>query len=172
MELARVGSSARLRSCSFRHRGRPDAALPIAAGIGAASLVRPLSVRSGLLVREIPVLFLIMGIAIQSCKQPSRETDTLRRGMEDDGVPDSLPTVEAVPWFSVGIACLRTGSRPLVWGGVGMARARGVVSGLVVLALPGIIAPGTVDRAVIVRDLPIMVSVTLFLNPWVPVSPS
>jgi hypothetical protein len=92
--------------------------------------------------------------------------------MEDDGVPDSLPTVEAVPWFSVGIACLRTGSRPLVWGGVGMARARGVVSGLVVLALPGIIAPGTVDRAVIVRDLPIMVSVTLFLNPWVPVSPS
>jgi Ca2+/Na+ antiporter len=32
-----------------------------------------------------------------------------------------------------------------------------------VLALPGIIAPGSVDRAVVVRDFPIMVGVTLLL---------
>jgi len=32
-----------------------------------------------------------------------------------------------------------------------------------VLALPGIIAPGEVDRAIIVRDFPIMVGVTLLL---------
>ena len=32
-----------------------------------------------------------------------------------------------------------------------------------VLALPGIIAPGPVDRSVIVRDFPIMLGVTLLL---------
>lgn len=125
-----------------------------AAVIGAASLVRPLSVCSGLLIREIPVLFLIIGTAMQSRKQPSDETDALRRGMEEGCVPDSWPTAKTVAWISGGIAWLVTGSRVLVWGGVGMARALGIGQ-LVVLALPGIIAPGMVDRAVIVRHLPI-----------------
>jgi len=203
--------------------------------LGAAALVRPLSVHSRLLVREIPVLFLIMAIAwgflwdgelsrpegllllaglfllvawisTQGRKHLDPELDALSRGVEEDGIPESLPTVKAVAWFSLGMVCLLVGSRALVWGGVGMARGLGVselVVGLTlvalgtslpelaasvaaarrgeddiavgnvigsnmfnllgVLALPGIIAPGTVDRSIIVRDFPIMAGVTLLL---------
>ncbi|MGB8222045.1 MAG: calcium/sodium antiporter [Polyangiales bacterium] len=203
--------------------------------LGAAACVRPLSVHSRLILREIPVLFLVMAvawtflwdgvltrveglllfaglfglifwIATQSRKQGAAELAVLERSGEEDGIPDSLPTAAAVAWFSVGFVCLLAGSRALVWGGVGMARALGVselVVGLSlvalgtslpelaasvaaarrgeddiavgnvigsnmfnllgVLALPGIIAPGAVDRSVIVRDFPIMVCVTLLL---------
>jgi cation:H+ antiporter len=203
--------------------------------LGAAACVRPLSVHSRLILREIPVLFLVMAVAwtflwdgvltrvegllliaglfgllswigMQSRKQGAAEAVSLEPSGEADGIPDSLPTAAAVAWFSVGFVCLLAGSRALVWGGVGMARALGVselVVGLSlvalgtslpelaasvaaarrgeddiavgnvigsnmfnllgVLALPGIIAPGAVDRSVIVRDFPIMVCVTLLL---------
>lgn len=203
--------------------------------LGSAALVRPLSVHSRLLIREIPVLFLVMAVAwaflwdgelsrieglllfaglfilvawisTQSRRQSIDESDPLTRGAEERGIPQALPTARAVTWSALGLVCLLAGSRALVWGGVGMARALGVtelVVGLTlvalgtslpelaasvaaarrgeddiavgnvvgsnmfnllgVLALPGIIAPGTVDRAVIVRDFPIMAGVTLLL---------
>jgi cation:H+ antiporter len=203
--------------------------------LGAAALVRPLSIHSRLLVREIPVLFLIMAIAwaflwdeelsrveglvlltglfalvawisAQGRKGPTADLDALAGGIVDDDVPDSLSTAKAIGLLSVGLAFLLVGSRVLVWGAVGIARDLGVselVVGLTlvalgtslpelaasvaaarrdeqdiaignvvgsnmfnllgVLGLPGIIAPGSVDRAVIVRDFPIMLGVTLLL---------
>ena len=203
--------------------------------LGAAAVVHPLAIHSRLLIREIPVLFLTMGIAwaflwdqelsraegltllagmfvlvgwisAQGRKEPATEGTAPGAGPEDDTIPGSLPTVRAIALFSVGLVALLVGSRVLVWGGVSIARDLGVselVVGLTlvalgtslpelaasvaaarrdeediaignvvgsnmfnllgVLALPGIIAPGSVDRSVTVRDFPIMVGVTLLL---------
>jgi cation:H+ antiporter len=202
--------------------------------LGAAAVVHPLSIHSRLLVREIPVLLLIMAIAWaflwdeelsraeglvllaglfvlvawiskQSRKQPAVGPQA-SAGLEDFNIPDSLPTAKAIALFSLGLAFLLVGSRVLVWGAVGIARDLGVselVVGLTlvalgtslpelaasvaaarrdeqdiaignvvgsnmfnllgVLGLPGIIAPGSVDRSVIVRDFPIMLGATLLL---------
>ena len=203
--------------------------------LGATALVHPLRVHSRLLIREIPVLFLSMAvgwfflwdgeltrteglillagmfvliawISMQGRKQQAEEPEASARGFEDDGIPDSMPTIKAVAIFSVGLVCLLLGSRVLVWGAVGIARELGVselVVGLTlvalgtslpelaasvaaarrgeddiavgnvvgsnmfnllgVLALPGIIAPGAVNRAIVARDFPIMAGVTLLL---------
>lgn len=203
--------------------------------LGAAALVHPLSIHSGLLIREIPVLFVSMAIGwaflwdgelsriegivllcglfalvawmiIESRQRPAKEPDVLTGGFEDDDIPEALPMYKAIVTLSVGLIFLLLGSRVLVWGGVGIARGIGVselVVGLTlvalgtslpelaasvaaarrgeediavgnvvgsnmfnllgVLALPGIIAPGRVDRSVIVRDFPVMVGATLLL---------
>lgn len=203
--------------------------------LGTAAMVHPLSVHSRLLVREIPVLFLAMGVAwaflwdgdlsqvegvlllsgmflllawigMQGSKPTASNAPSPVGGFEDDDIPDSLPTFKAVALFGIGLVCLLVGSRILVWGAVGIAMDLGVselVVGLTlvalgtslpelaasvaaarrgeediavgnivgsnmfnllgVLALPGIIAPGEVDRAVIVRDFPIMAGATLLL---------
>ncbi len=201
--------------------------------LGAAAMVSPLTVHSRLLIREIPLLFVAMAvgwaflydlelsraegfalmaglfalvfwIGIEARKETGN--DELAASFEDDDIPSSLPTGNAVASFSIGLVALLVGSRVLVWGGVSLARGLGVselVIGLTlvalgtslpelaasvaaarrgeqdiavgnvvgsnlfnllgVLALPGIIAPGAVDRAIIVRDFPIMVGVTLLL---------
>jgi cation:H+ antiporter len=203
--------------------------------LGAAALVKPLSVHSRLLIREIPVLFLSMAvgwfflwdgelsrvegiilltglfvliawISMQGRKQEAEPPEVSTGGFEDDEIPDSLPTAKGVATFLVGLVVLLVGSRVLVWGAVGLARDLGVselVVGLTlvalgtslpelaasvaaarrgepdiavgnvvgsnmfnllgVLALPGIIAPGPVDRVVVVRDFPIMAGVTVLL---------
>jgi cation:H+ antiporter len=203
--------------------------------LGAAALVKPLSVHSRLLIREIPVLFLSMAvgwfflwdgelsrvegiilltgmfvmiawISMQGLKQQAEGPVASTGGFEDDEIPDSLPTVKGVATFLVGLVFLLVGSHVLVWGAVGIARDLGVselVVGLTlvalgtslpelaasvaaarrgepdiavgnvvgsnmfnllgVLALPGIIAPGPVDRVVVVRDFPIMAGVTVLL---------
>ncbi|MFW2388033.1 MAG: calcium/sodium antiporter [Polyangiales bacterium] len=203
--------------------------------LGAAAMVHPLSVHSRLLAREIPVLFLAMGVAwaflwdgnlsqvegvlllsgmflllawigMQGRKTNPSTAPSPVGGFEDDDIPDSLSNFKAFALFAIGLVCLLVGSRILVWGAVGIAIDLGVselVVGLTlvalgtslpelaasvaaarrgeediavgnivgsnmfnllgVLALPGIIAPGEVDRAVIVRDFPIMAGVTLLL---------
>ena len=203
--------------------------------LGAAALVKPLSVHSRLLIREIPVLFLSMAvgwfflwdgelsrvegiilltgmfvliawISMQGRKQQAEDPVASTGGFEDDEIPDSLPTAKGVATFLVGLVFLLVGSHVLVWGAVGIARDLGVselVVGLTlvalgtslpelaasvaaarrgepdiavgnvvgsnmfnllgVLALPGIIAPGPVDRVVVVRDFPIMAGVTVLL---------
>ena len=203
--------------------------------LGAAALVKPLSVHSRLLIREIPVLFLSMAvgwfflwdgelsrvegiilltgmfvliawISMQGRKQQAEGPVASTGGFEDDEIPDSLPTAKGVATFLVGLVFLLVGSHVLVWGAVGIARDLGVselVVGLTlvalgtslpelaasvaaarrgepdiavgnvvgsnmfnllgVLALPGIIAPGPVDRVVVVRDFPIMAGVTVLL---------
>ena len=203
--------------------------------LGAAALVRPLRVHSRLIMREIPVLFLCMGVAwfflsdgeltrtegfvllsgmfvliawigMQGRHQRAEESEASVGAFAEDDIPDALPTAKAVAIFSVGLVFLLLGSRLLVWGAVGIARDLGVtelVVGLTlvalgtslpelaasvaaarrgeddiavgnvigsnmfnllgVLALPGIIAPGAVNRAIITRDFPIMAGVTLLL---------
>ena len=203
--------------------------------LGAAALVRPLRVHSRLIMREIPVLFLCMGVAwfflsdaeltrtegfillsgmfvliawigMQGRQQQVEEPEASVGAFAEDDIPDALPTAKAVAIFSVGLVVLLLGSRLLVWGAVGIARDLGVtelVVGLTlvalgtslpelaasvaaarrgeddiavgnvigsnmfnllgVLALPGIIAPGAVNRAIITRDFPIMAGVTLLL---------
>ena len=203
--------------------------------LGVAAMVHPLSVHARLLIREIPILFLAMGVAWaflwdgelsqvegmlllagmflllawigKQARQPNAAAEAVPiGGFDDDDIPDSLPTSKAVALFLVGLASLLVGSRILVWGAVRIAIDLGVselVVGLTlvalgtslpelaasvaaarrgeediavgnivgsnlfnllgVLALPGIIAPGEVDRAVIVRDFPIMAGVTLLL---------
>jgi cation:H+ antiporter len=203
--------------------------------LGAAALVRPLSIHSRLLIREIPILFLTMAVAwaflwdgelsrvegllllfgmfllvawigTQGRKEDPGYSDPPADAFADDDIPSSLPTAKAIVLFSVGLLLLLAGSRVLVWGAIGIARDLGVselIVGLTlvalgtslpelaasvaaarrgeqdiavgnvvgsnmfnllgVLALPGIIAPGEVDRSIIVRDFPIMVGVTLLL---------
>jgi cation:H+ antiporter len=203
--------------------------------LGAAALVRPLSIHARLLIREIPILFVSMAVAWaflwngelsrtegllllfgmfllvawigrQGGKADPGYSDPPPGAFEHDDIPDSLHTGKAIVLFSVGLLLLLVGSRILVWGALHIARDLGVselVIGLTlvalgtslpelaasvaaarrgeqdiavgnvvgsnmfnllgVLALPGLIAPGEVDRSIIVRDFPIMVGVTLLL---------
>jgi cation:H+ antiporter len=203
--------------------------------LGAAAFAKPLSVHSRLLIREIPVLFLVMALALaflwdgelsrvegfvlfagmfaliawisfQGREEESQAINDPALAFEDDQIPSSLPTPRAIALLLVGLLVLLAGSRVLVWGAVGIARGLGVselVVGLSlvalgtslpelaasvaaarrgepdiavgnvvgsnmfnllgVLGLPGIIAPGEVDRSVIFRDFPIMVGATLLL---------
>ncbi|MGD8318169.1 MAG: calcium/sodium antiporter [Myxococcales bacterium] len=202
--------------------------------LGAAALAGPLSVHSRLLIREIPILFLSMGLAwwflwdgvlsrtegfilltgmillvawisAEARLEQGEASVAVGSDLEHD-IPDSLPAIKAIGLFLVGLVCLLVGSRVLVWGAVAIAHDLGVselVVGLTlvalgtslpelaasvaaarrnepdiavgnvvgsnifnllgVLALPGIIAPGHVDRSVIHVDFPIMVGVTILL---------
>ena len=203
--------------------------------LGAAAVVAPISVHSRLLIREIPILLLAMAVAwaflwdselsriegfillggllavvawltLAALRDQAGDAEVLAGGVEDDEIPQSLPTPQAVGLFALGLVFLLVGSRVLVWGAVGIARDLGVselVVGLTlvalgtslpelaasvaaarrgeddiaignvvgsnifnllgVLALPGLIAPGPVDRSVTFRDVPIMVGTTLLM---------
>ncbi len=203
--------------------------------LGAAALVSPMSVHSRLLLREIPILLLAMAMAwaflwdgrltrveglslfaglvavaawltFAALRGQAGDAGALTEGLDDDEIPDSLPSAKAVGLWTIGLVCLLVGSRVLVWGAAGIARDLGVselVVGLTivalgtslpelaasvaaarrgeddiaignvvgsnifnllgVLALPGVIAPGEVDRSVMVRDVPIMVGTALLM---------
>ncbi|MBT8480761.1 MAG: sodium:calcium antiporter, partial [Myxococcales bacterium] len=123
--------------------------------LGAAALVRPLSIHSRLLIREIPVLFLSMAVAwaflwdgelsrlegvllivgmflliawigTQGRKADPGYSDPPPDAFVDDDIPDALPTAKAIVLFSVGLVLLLAGSRVLVWGAIGIARDLGV----------------------------------------------
>ena len=66
----------------------------------------------------------------------------------------------SLPELAASVAAARRGEQDIA---VGNVVGSNMFNLLGVLALPGIIAPGAVDRAVIVRDFPIMVGVTLLL---------
>lgn len=133
--------------------------------LGAAALVRPLRVHSRLLIRELPVLLAIMGlawfflrddsldrfegavllsgmvlligwIALQG-KRGGEDTDPLAAALGEE-IPAAVPISIAVLWFAVGLLFLLVGSRVLVWGAVEIAADVGVselVIGLTVVAL-------------------------------------
>lgn len=66
----------------------------------------------------------------------------------------------SLPELAASVAAARRGEQDIA---VGNVVGSNLFNLLGVLALPGIIAPGAVDRAIIVRDFPIMVGVTLLL---------
>ncbi len=66
----------------------------------------------------------------------------------------------SLPELATSVAAARRGEDDIA---VGNVVGSNMFNLLGVLALPGIIAPGTVDRAIIVRDFPIMVGVTVLL---------
>ncbi len=66
----------------------------------------------------------------------------------------------SLPELATSVAAARRGEQDIA---VGNVVGSNMFNLLGVLALPGIIAPGEVDRSIIVRDFPIMVGVTLLL---------
>ena len=66
----------------------------------------------------------------------------------------------SLPELAASVAAARHGEHDIA---VGNVVGSNMFNLLGVLALPGIIAPGSVDRAIIVRDFPIMVGTTLLL---------
>lgn len=66
----------------------------------------------------------------------------------------------SLPELAASVAAARRGEQDIA---VGNVVGSNMFNLLGVLALPGIIAPGEVDRAIVVRDFPIMVGVTLLL---------
>ena len=66
----------------------------------------------------------------------------------------------SLPELAASIAAARRGEQDIA---VGNVVGSNMFNLLGVLALPGIIAPGPVDRSIVVRDFPIMVGVTLLL---------
>ncbi len=66
----------------------------------------------------------------------------------------------SLPELAASVAAARRGEQDIA---VGNVVGSNMFNLLGVLALPGIIAPGEVDRSIIVRDFPIMVGVTLLL---------
>ena len=81
----------------------------------------------------------------------------------------------SLPELAASVAAARRGEQDIA---VGNVVGSNMFNLLGVLGLPGIIAPGEVDRSVIVRDFPIMAGVTLLLplmastntapRPWMP----
>jgi len=66
----------------------------------------------------------------------------------------------SLPELAASVAAARRGEQDIA---VGNVVGSNMLNLLGVLALPGIISPGEVDRVVILRDFPIMVGVTLLL---------
>ena len=122
--------------------------------LGAAALVRPLRVHSRLLIRELPVLLLIMLVAwiflwndrlsraegvillvgmvvlvmwigFQGRKESDQDADPLIAGLGDE-TPRSSSTWKSLLWLTTGLLFVLVGSRALVWGAVGIARGVGV----------------------------------------------
>ncbi len=204
----------------------------IALILGITALVAPLSVHSGTLRREFPILLTIMAVSflllwdgsldmmdggilvggmvvmlllVVRLGLKSRASDPMKEEYDAE-IPTDMSTSRALVWTLLGLVVLVASSRLTVWGSVEIARALGVsdliigltivalgtslpelaasvmsalkgehdiavgnVIGsnmfnlLAVLGLPGLIAPGPVDSAVLSRDYPIMISLTLIL---------
>jgi cation:H+ antiporter len=132
--------------------------------LGASAMVGLLRIHSRLLRREIPILFVSMGIswlflwdgvlsrgeglalfagliamvvwlAVQGRNEAAEGVEVAAASFEDDDIPDSLPTGKAVALFVIGLVCLLVGSRLLVWGGVELATSLGVSELVVGLTL-------------------------------------
>jgi len=137
----------------------------IALILGVTALVAPLTVESGMLRREYPLLMAVsllaflllydgsldqidgvllliglmisLGLLIRLSQQQQGGADRLAVEIEAD-LPPSLSTAAASGWFLVGLVVLVTGSRSLVWGSVEVATALGVsdlVIGLTIVAV-------------------------------------
>jgi cation:H+ antiporter len=131
--------------------------------LGLTALIVPLSVHSGVLKREYPLLLavslislalmwdgsldrtdgmilvvllvLILGWMIRSAKLGVKDPIA---GEFDAEIPHDIPTARALIWLIVGLLILLASSRLLVWGATNIATALGisdVVIGLTIVAI-------------------------------------
>lgn len=154
-------------------QGNPDIGIGNAVGsnianialiLGATALITPLTVRSGMLRREYPLLLVVslgayflvldgdldrvdgtilliglvatMLLLIRIGTQ-RRDHDPLADELEAE-LPPEISTTAAVAWFLIGLAVLVFSSRMLVWGAVEIAIAFGIsdlVIGLTIVAV-------------------------------------
>lgn len=131
--------------------------------LGFTALMLPITVTSGVLRREMPLLFLVMLVAgwqlqsglithweawillglflafmIWAVRQSKQGEDVL--GTESETELDSHPMAlpKAITWLIVGLILLVVSSRMLVWGAIDIAEAFGVselVIGLTIVAI-------------------------------------
>ena len=199
--------------------------------LGGAALVRPLTVHSETLRRELPILLLIMVLALVLLLDGElgrgdglmlllglvvmiywlvmlglrSRSDPLTNEFDSE-MPKQMPVAMSLMWLVLGMVVLFVGSRILVHGAVDIATRLGVsdlVIGLTIIAIgtslpelaasimsairnehdiaignvigsnmfntlgvmgmPGLLAPGPVDSALLTRDYAVMVGLTLAL---------
>lgn len=134
----------------------------IALVLGITAIVMPLVVKSEILRREYPIMFIVMLVSlflviddhlgridgiilisglvaiiywmIQTGKKQKR--DIMEKEFEDE-IPH-ISTQRAILWFTIGLILLIVSSRGLVWGSVNIAKAAGIsdlVIGLTIVAI-------------------------------------
>jgi cation:H+ antiporter len=131
--------------------------------IGVTALVTPLSVHSGVLKREYPLMLtislislalmwdgalgrndglilivLLVGILAWMVRSAKTDSSDPISGEFDAEIPHDIPTAKAVLWFTVSLITLLASSRALVWGAVNVASALGindVIIGLTIVAI-------------------------------------
>lgn len=140
----------------------------IALVLGFTAIVSPMVVRSKVLKREFPLLFLVMGLAavlmidndlsrvdgfillsgvvvmlwwmIRLARQEQATGEEPLEAEFDDEVPADMSTGRALFWLVLGLVLLMVSSRLLVWGAVNVAHYFGVSDLIIGLT---IIAIGT-----------------------------
>lgn len=140
----------------------------IALVLGFTAIVSPMVVRSKVLKREFPLLFLVMGLAavlmidndlsrvdgfillsgvvvmlwwmIRLARQEQRVGEEPLEAEFDDEIPTDMSTGRAFFWLALGLILLMVSSRLLVWGAVNVAHHFGVSDLIIGLT---IIAIGT-----------------------------
>ena len=134
----------------------------IALVLGITAIVMPLVVKSEILRREYPIMFIVMLVSlflviddhlgridgiilisglvamiywmIQTGKKQKR--DIMEKEFKDE-IPH-ISTQRAILWFTIGLILLIVSSRGLVWGSVNIAKAAGIsdlVIGLTIVAI-------------------------------------
>ena len=140
----------------------------IALVLGFTAIIAPMIVRSQILKREFPLLFLAMGVAALlmvdgvlsrldgfillsgvvvmlwwmirlARKEKATSQEPLNAEFEGE-IPDDMPMKKAVSWLVLGLLLLMASSRLLVWGAVDIAEYFGVSDLIIGLT---IIAIGT-----------------------------
>jgi len=131
--------------------------------LGITAMIAPLAVRSSILKRELPVLFLIMFLALALMidgelshtdgyilvvslialvwwlfKLGMRERDALLEAEFEESIPENMDMKASVMWLIIGLIVLLASSRMVVWGAVEIATFFGVsdlVIGLTIVAV-------------------------------------
>jgi len=137
----------------------------IALVLGVTALIVPLTVHSGIIKRELPILLLVMVLALLLMVDGNlgqgdglflllgmflmifwvvrlglkeRDSGDLMSSEFDAEIPEGMPTPKAIIWLVVGMLVLFASSHILVWGAVNIAKAFGVsdlVIGLTIIAV-------------------------------------
>ncbi len=137
----------------------------IALVLGVTALVVPLTVHSGIIRRELPILLLVMVLALLLIVDGElgqgdglflllgmflmifwvvrlglreRDSGDLMSSEFDAEIPEGMPTPRAMFWLVTGMVVLFASSHILVWGAVNIARAFGVsdlIIGLTIIAI-------------------------------------